>query len=1010
MVMSIVIMLFGIISFSYLGVREFPSIDPPVITVRTGYAGANPDIIESQITEPLEKVINGISGVRSISSASNLGSSVITVEFNLGVDLEEAANDVRDKVSQAIRQLPQDIDQAPVVSKADANSEAIISMTVQSSTRTHLEVSDYAENVLLERLQTIPGVSSLQMWGQKRYAMRIWLEPEKLAAFGLTALDVKVALDRENIELPGGKIEGNNTELTIKTSGRLTNEDEFNDLIITNINGKAVRLNDVGKAVLGTENEQSVLKSGKLPMVALALVPLPGANHIDIAKEFYKRYEQIKKEVPEDFKIDIVLDNTKFVSKSITEVKETLLIAFFLVVLIIFLFFRDWIIAVRPLIDIPVSLLGAFFIMYLAGFSINILTLLGIVLATGLVVDDGIVVTENIFKKIEKGLGRKQAAIEGTNEIFFAVIATSLSLAIVFLPIIFLQGFVGRLFREFGVVLAGAVLISSFVSLTLTPVLSVYLQRRSKEPTKFYTITEPFFVWLNKNYSQSLNAFMRRRWLAWLLVLMSGGAIFYYGSTLPSELSPLDDRSMLRISATAPEGSSYEYMDAYMDKLGQITEDSVPEMRINLLVTSPQFTGSGAVNTGFARIGLVEPTQRTRTQNEIAQKLQKDVMLLIEARSFVLQEQTISGSGGPRVGLPVQFILQNQSFEKLQQAVPKFMAEAAKSPVFQGVDVNLKFNRPELVVSINRQKAQNLGVSVQAIAQTLQFVYGGIRYGYFTRNGKQYQIIGQANRASRDEPADLQSLYVKNNKGKLIQLDNVVDIEEQSNPPQLYHYNRFKSATVSAGLAPGKTLGDGIDEMRRIASNVLDETFATELSGPSRDFAESSSNTMFAFLLALLLVFLILAAQFESFRDPIIIMITVPLALAGALFSLWYFNQTINIFSQIGIIVLLGLVTKNGILIVEFANQLKEKGLNNNEAVKQAAVARLRPILMTSLATILGALPIALALGSGSTSRIPMGIVIVGGLIFSGFLTLYVVPAIYSYVSKTTSNIKGSND
>lgn len=1010
MVMSIVIMLFGIIAFNYLGVREYPSIDPPIITVRTAYTGATPDIIESQITEPLEKVINGIAGIRTISSASNLGSSVITVEFNLDVNLEEAANDVRDKVSQAVRLLPLDIDGAPVVSKADANSDAIISMTVQSNSRTHLEVSDYAENVLQERLQTIPGVSSLQIWGQKRYAMRIWLEPEKMAAFGITALDVKAALDKQNIELPGGKIEGNSTELSVRTSGRLNSESDFNDLIITSNNGKTVRLYDIGKAMLGAENEQSILRSGRLPMVALALVPQPGANYIDIAKEFYKRYDQIKKDVPEDYKIDIVLDNTKFISKSVTEVKETLLIAFVLVVLIIFLFFRDWIIAVRPLIDIPVSLLGAFFIMYLAGFTINILTLLAIVLATGLVVDDGIVVTENIFKKLEKGLGRKQAAVEGTNEIFFAVIATSVTLAIVFLPIIFLQGFVGRLFREFGVVLAGAVLISSFVSLTLTPVLSVYLRRKSTKPTRFYTLTEPFFEYLNLIYQQSLHRFMQKRWLAWVMVLLSGFAIVYFGTTLQSELSPLDDRSMLRLSITAPEGSSYEYMDNYMQQLGALVEDSVPEKRITLQVTAPSFTGSGAVNTGFSRIGLLEPTERKRTQAEIAQQIQKQVAVLTDARAFVIQEQTINGSGGARAGLPVQYILQHQDFNVLRDAVPKFMAEASKSSVFQGVDVNLKFNRPELVVTINREKAQQLQVSVQAIAQTLQFVYGGIRYGYFPKNGKQYQIIGQANRTNRDEPIDLKSLYVKSANGNLIQLDNLVDVIEYSSPPQLYHYNRYKSATISAGLAPGKTIGDGIAEMNRIKQIVLDDSFTTDLSGPSRDFSESSSNTLFAFLFALVLVFLVLAAQFESFRDPLIIMISVPLALAGALFSLWYFNQTINIFSQIGIIVLLGLVTKNGILIVEFANQLKEQGLNKTEAVKQAAVARLRPILMTSLATILGAVPIALALGSGSTSRIPMGTVIIGGLLFAGFLTLYAIPSIYTYISKNTANTLNKTD
>jgi multidrug efflux pump len=1001
-VMSIVILLFGAISYSFLGVREYPSIDPPIITVRTSYTGANPDIIETQITEPLEKAINGIAGIRSISSASNLGSSVVTVEFDLNTDLEAAANDVRDKVSQAVRQLPLDIDAPPVVSKADANSESILSMTVQSNTKSQIELSDYAENVLQERLQTIPGVSTIQIWGQKRYAMRLWLDPAKLAAFQLTPLDVKAALDKENIELPGGKIEGDATELSVKTTGKFTTVDEFNNIIIINEGTRVVRLSDIGYAMLGAENEETMLKESGVPMIGLALVPLPGANYVEIADEFYKRYEQLKKDIPSDIKVDIALDNTRFIKTSITEVQETLLIAFILVVLIIFLFFRDWLIAFRPLIDIPVSLIGAFFIMYIFGFSINILTLLAIVLATGLVVDDGIVVTENIFKKIEQGLSPREAAIKGSNEIFFAVISTSITLAVVFLPIVFLQGFVGRLFREFGVVVAGAVIISAFVSLSLTPMLNVKLQRKNHKHSRFYEMTEPFFVALNNAYERSLRNFMRRRWLALVIIVASLGLIFLIGTTLQSELAPMDDRSVMRVSAIAPEGASYEYMDNYMDRLSRLVIDSIPEKRVVLTVTAPGFTGSGAVNTGFARIMLTDPGQRTRSQNEIAQMMSRNVLGLTEARAFVIQDQTISGSGGARAGLPVQYILQNQDFSKLQEYLPKFLDEVNRNPVFQGVDVNLKFNRPELVISIDRERAQNLGVSVQTIAQTLQFAYGGVRYGYFNRQGKQYQIIGQVDRANRDAPLDLQSLYVRNVRGELIQLDNVVNVSEQSSPPQLYHYNRYKAATVSAGLAPGKTIGDGIKEMDKIRENILDESFSTDLGGPSRDFAESSSNTTFAFMLALVLVYLVLAAQFESFVDPVIIMLTVPMALAGALLSLWYFNQTMNIFSQIGIIVLLGLVTKNGILIVEFANQKKEEGVEKLQAVQEAAVSRLRPILMTSLATILGALPIALALGAGAKSRVSLGIVIIGGLIFSGFLTLYVIPAVYSYLSRKT--------
>lgn len=1000
-VMSIVIVIFGIIGFKFLGVREYPSIDPPIITVRTNYTGANADVIESQITEPLEKAINGVAGIRTISSSSNLGSSSITVEFNLSENLEAAANDVRDKVSQALRQLPQDIDAPPVVSKADANSDAIISMTVQSDTRNQLEVCDYAENILLEKLQTIPGVSTVQVWGEKKYAMRLWIDPSKLSAYKLTFTDIQNALDKENVELPAGKVYGNNTELTVKTYGRLTTEDDFNNLIIKASDNQVIRLRDVATAMLGPENEETVLKESGIPMVALAIVPQPGTNYIDIADEFYKRYANIQENLPKDIKLDIALDKTGFVRKSISEVGETLAIAFGLVVLIIFLFFRDWLIALRPLIDIPVSLIGTFFIMYLAGFTINVLTLLAIVLATGLVVDDGIVVTENIFKKLEKGYDRHRAALEGSNEIFFAVIATSITLAVVFLPIIFLEGFVGSLFREFGIVVAGAVLISAFVSLTLTPVLNVLLTRKDHQHGWFYHKTEPFFQAMDEGYRSSLEAFMKKRWLAFVVLAACVGLTVVIIKNLQSELSPLEDRSVFRMAVSAPEGTSYDQMDRYMDKITQFLMDSVPEKSVILSVTAPSFAGSGAVNSGFLRVGLKEPDERKRTQNQIVGYIAQNMARFNEGKAFPIQEQTISAGGSSRFGLPVQFVIQNLDFEKLKNQLPKFLDEATKNPTFMGVDVNLKFNKPELQIQIDRLKASELGVSVLDISQTLQLALSGRRFGYFIMNGKQYQVMGQVDRDNRDEPMDLKSFYVRNSRGQLIQLDNLVKIEEQSSPPQLYHYNRYKSATVSAGLAPGKTIGDGIEAMKEIAAKTLDGTFATDLSGPSRDYAESSSNTSFAFILALVLIFLILAAQFESFVDPLIIMLTVPLAIAGALLSLWMFNQTLNIFSEIGIIMLIGLVTKNGILIVEFANQKQRAGEEKLEAVIDAAALRLRPILMTTLATSLGALPIALALGAGAQSRIPLGIVVIGGLMFSLILTLFVIPAMYSYMSRT---------
>ena len=924
----------------------------------------------------------------------------------MGNQLESAANDVRDKVSQTIRSLPADLDAPPVVTKADASSDPIIAMTVQSNTRNQLEVTAYANNSLLEKLQTIPGVSTINIWGEKKYAMRIWFSPTKLSAYNLTAGDVQNALLQQNVELPSGKISGDATELSVRTFGKINTEEEFNNIIIKNIGGNNIKLQDVAEAVLGPENEETTLKESSVPMIALAIIPQPGSNYVAIADEFYKRYEQIKKEVPSDITLAIALDQTKYIKKSISEVKETLIIAFLLVVLIIYLFFRDWIIAIRPLIDIPVSLIGAFFIMYLFGFTINVLTLLAIVLATGLVVDDGIVVTENIFKKMELGMPKWQAAKEGSKEIYFAVIATSITLAVVFLPIIFLQGFVGRLFREFGIVVAGAVLISAFVSLTLTPVLNVKLTRKTHKHTWFYTFTEPFFIGLENGYKKSLQAFMKVRWLAIVLLVACLSIIYFIGSGLPSELAPMEDRSQFRLSVTAPEGTSYDYMDTYVEKLSKFLQDSVPEKEIVISLTAPTFFGSGSVNAGFVRTVMVEPSLRKRSQQDIVSMVNKNLSKFPEGKAFVIQEQTISVNR--RGGLPVQYVLQNIDFDKIKSVLPLFLEEANKNPIFQGVDVDLKFNKPELRIVIDRLKASDVGLSIQQISEALQLALSNKRIGYFTKDGKQYQVIGQVAKANRDEPTDLKNIYVRNNLGISISIDNVVSFNEESTPPTLFHFNRYKSATISAALAPGKTVGDGIKAMQLIGSKLLDNSFTTSLSGSSRDYAESSSNTSFAFLLALVLIYLVLAAQFESFIDPFIIMFTVPLALAGAILSLWMFDQTINIFSQIGMIMLIGLVTKNGILIVEFANQQQLTGSKKIKAVIDAASGRLRPILMTSLAMSLGALPLALSLGDASTSRIPLGIVIVGGIIFSLVLTLYVIPAMYAMLSfkkKVNENI-----
>ena len=996
-VLNLAIVLFGIIGFKFLGIRDYPAIDPPNISVSASYSGANSDIIESQITEPLEKAINGIPGVKNISSASNQGSSRINVEFELGVDLETAANDVRDKVSQAARNLPQDIDAPPVVSKADADAQPIIGVTVQSNTRNLMEVTEYAENNIVERLQTIPGVSSISIYGEKRYAMRLWFKPDKLQAYGLTTNDVQNALLTQSVELPAGKISGNTTELSVRIFGKLNTEEQFSNLIVKNINGVNVKLSDVADVVLGPENEESSMKESGVLMLMLVIIPQPGANYVSISDEFYKRLGQIEKEIPPDFKLNVGMDQTKFIKRSISEVEETLFIALGLVILIIYLFFRDWILALRPLFDIPVSLIGAFFIMYIFGFSINVLTLLGIVLATGLVVDDGIVVTENIFKKIEAGMDKYKAAKEGAKEIYFAVISTSITLAIVFLPIVFLQGFVGRLFREFGIVVAGAVLISAFVSLTLTVVLNVKLTHKKIGHSWFYTKTEPFFQGMENGYKKSLAAFMKLKWIAFPLIAICFGLIYFIFKGLPSELAPLEDRNQFRLSVTMPEGTSYEYMESYMDTLNRFITDSVPEKTMLMTRVASGFSG-GAVNTGYVSVMLTDPKERDRSQQEIVDMINSNLKRFPQGRSFASQTQTISTSR--RGGQPVQFVIQNNDFDKIRKVLPEFLEEANKSSVLEGVDVDLKFNKPELQVNIDRLRASELGVNVDDISQALELAYSDRRLGYFLKSGKQYQVLGQVDRGDRDDPNDLSKIMVRSSNGESISLDNLVTLTEASAPPTIYHFNRYKSATISAGLAPGKTVGDGIKEMERISNKLLDESFTTALSGTSRDYSESSGNTLFAFILALILIYLVLSAQFESFIDPFIIMITVPLALAGALLSLWIFGQTFNIFSQIGMIMLIGLVTKNGILIVEFANQKRDAGMKKIDAVIESAWLRLRPILMTSLAMSLGALPLALSIGDASTSRIPLGIVIVGGILFSLILTLYVVPAMYAFLSR----------
>ena len=1000
-VISIVIMIFGIVGYTFLGVREYPSVDPPVVSVSTSYVGANASVIEAQITEPIEAALSGIAGIKSITSSSMDGRSAISIEFELGVDMEAAANDVRDKMSQVVRFLPPDID-APVVSKADADAETILIITAQSDSRDLLSLSDIGNNLIKERLQTVSGVSSVGIWGEKRYAMRLHLDPNKLSGFGLTPADIRFALTRENIELPTGTIEGYYTDLSIRTLGRMETEEEFNNLIIREVNGVPVKLKDVGRAELGPENIRTIFRGNHgTPQIGIAITPQPGVNYIAIADEVYKRVERLKEELPDDIRLGIAIDITIPIRNAVKEVRDTIIMAFVLVIIVIFIFLRRWRTTLIPMVAIPVSLIGAFFVMYLMNFSINVLTLLGIVLATGLVVDDAIVVVENIYSKIEAGLDPRRAGHEGTKEIFFAIVSTTITLVSVFMPIVFLQGMTGRLFREFGVVLSGAVLISAVVALTLTPMLSVRILATKGKEGWFASTMGRFFDGMSRGYQKSLTAFVKRRWMALAIMFVALVLIFLLGRAIPSELAPLEDKSRISINATAPEGTSFELMDQYISNIVAYV-DTMPERKSIIALASPGW--SGARNSGFVQVLLTQPNERTKSQQQLANEIQAYLNTQTLARSFVAQPQTIqAGRGGG--GLPVAFVVQAPNFESLKEVVPKFLERAQDDPRFQVVDVNLKFNKPELIIEIDRDKARATGVTVRDIAEALQLYFSGQRYGFFIYNGKQYSVIGQAERHFRDDPSDITGIMVRNDKGNMVELGNLITITEESTTPQRYRYNRYVSATFRASTVPGVTLGQGIEAMREISREVLDDRFTTTLTGISQQFEESSGSMYFAFIFALILVYLVLAAQFESYRDPLIIMFTVPLALAGALITLYVLGHTMNIFSQIGIIVLVGIVTKNGILIVEFANQKKIKGMEKVPAVIEAAGQRLRPILMTSLSTIFGAVPIALAIGTSSTSRIPMGVTIIGGLLFALGLTLYIVPAMYSYISKKTANI-----
>ena len=997
-VLSVLIILFGFVGLTYLGIREYPVTDSPIVTVTTTYPGASPDVIAYQITKPLEESIGEANGIRTISSVSREAASVITVEFNLDADLEAAANDVRDKVTKARRLLPGDVD-APIVEKANSG-DIVIFMAVESKTRSILEVSNLASTVIKERMQTIPGVKRVGIAGEKKYAMRLRIDPAKLAAYQLTPSDIEQALRKENVDLPAGRIEGDRNELTVRTLGRLTNETDFNNMILKQEGSSIIRFRDIGYAELGAENERTAILNslkGNSPTIGVFVEPQRGANAVAIADEFYKRLTELRKEIPTDYQLTIGKDFTEPIRDSISEVEETLFVAFGLVILILFLFLRDWRSTIIPVVAIPVSIVSAFFIMYVAGYSINILTLLALVLAIGLVVDDAIVVLENIYAKVEEGMSPLQAALKGSSEIYFAVISTTITLAAVFLPILFLPGITGKLFQEFAVVVAGSVLVSAFVALTLSPMMSAYLLKRHDQPNWLYRKTEPYFLALNRGYERSLAWFMGYRWVAFPILIATFGLTYFIGKQLPSELAPLEDRSQISLAVVAPEGSSYEYTEMYMNEIARFSIDSTPGLFQTYSILALTFGPPAPVNVAIQNTFLKKADQRTTTQADVFATYARNIQNFRGVMVFPVQPPTIGSRFGQ--AQPVQYVLQGTDLAAITAVLPKFMAEAQKSPILRFADSDLKVNKPELVLQINRDKAAELGISVAEIARGLQLALSGQRYGYFIYNDRQYEVIGQLQKQDRDTPYDLKAMFVRTRTGDVVSLDNLVSFRESISPAAIYRYDQSISATVSAGLAPGKTIGDGVAEMNRIAKKVLPPTIKTSLAGESRDYSESSSSLLFAFVFALVLIYLVLAAQFESLVDPFIILLTVPMAMTGALLSLWLFGQTLNIFSQIGIITLIGLITKNGILIVEFANQQKEAGRSPFEAAKVAAVSRFRPILMTSLAMIFGTIPIALTVNS----RNSLGTVIVGGLLLAGLLTLYIIPAVYSYFSRVPS-------
>ena len=998
-VTSLIIVLLGAICLDRLSVREYPKIDPPTVSVRTVYKGATAEIVESVITTPIEDALSGIEGIKTIKSQSQEEVSKITVTFNVGRNVDSAANDVRDRVSRVKVLLPKQADD-PVVRKIEADAWPIMWIAVTSDRLSPMELSDYCDRYLVDPIKTVPGVATVIIGGERKYAMRVWLDRERLAAFGLSAQDVERALNEQNLDSPGGRIESSERELTVLAQTDLASPEAFNNMIIRESEGYPIRVKDIGFAAPGPYENRKIVRVRGDEAIGLGVVKQSTGNTLQIAKGVRELIPKLAKGLPEGMKAYVVVDNSEFIDASITAVFKVLLEALVLVMLVIFVFLRNLRASLIPAVTIPVSLVGSFFFLYLMGFSVNVLTLLGIVLAVGLVVDDAIVMLENIHRQIESGDTPYSAALAGSKEIGFAVMAMTITLVAVFAPLVFMSGRVGQLFIEFALTVAAAVLVSGFVALTLTPMMCSKLLKPSDNQGSFYRATEYFFVGMNKVYRLALRGVLRFSGLVVMLFFLIFGGMTWLFLELKSELSPVEDRGVFMAFAIAPEGSTVQYTDRYMKIIGQMV-NKIPEVDTLFEVVAPGLDRPNPVNFAIGFAVLKHWDERNRKQMQITKELTPKLFGgLPGVISFSVNPPSL---GASFLSKQVEYVVYGTSYSELQDHVNKILGEMSKYPGVNGLDTDLKLNKPQIKVKVNRDKASVLGVSMENIGNTLEILLGGRNVTRYKREGKQYDVVLQMEENSRRQPTDLTSIYVRNSTGDLVQLSNIVELVESVAPKELNHFNKFRAATITGNVSQGFSLGDVLNKMDEVSEKVLPPGIVTDVNGQSREFRETGMDMYVTLVLALIFIYLVLAAQFESFVGPFVIMLTVPLAFTGALLAL-YLNAafgnggSLNVYTRIGLVMLVGLITKHGILIVEFANQLRRRGLPKFEAIVESCALRLRPILMTTFATVLGALPLALSTGAGAEARQAIGWVIVGGMALGTILTLFIIPVFYSLI------------